>query len=314
MKVILSSLLVLVMLLSACDGGRDKHGKLVDTPTSGSIKIAADESLRPLVEAEVATFNGIYTKATIEASYVSESEALEALMKDSVRLVVITRRLTTEEKKYLREMTVNPKEVDLAISGIALIVNRANPDTLISVAQLKAVLQGKVTQWNHIGGKSKESIQVVFDSPTSGMVRYLKDSLAKVDSLPANCYAANNNASVVDYVSKNENALGLIGVEWISDKNDSTANSFLEKIKVMGVAGDSTHFQPYQAYMALRQYPLLRKITLINRESRTGLGHGFGAFFASERGQRIVLKAGLVPATMPVRIVEINRKPFEIAK
>jgi len=34
------------------------------------------------------------------------------------------------------------------------------------------------------------------------------------------------------------------------------------------------------------------------------------SFIASDRGQRIVLKLGLVPVTMPVRIVEINHEPL----
>ena len=110
----------------------------------------------------------------------------------------------------------------------------------------------------------------------------------------------------------NRNALGLIGLEWISDKDDSTSNSFLARIKVMSVAGDSAHFKPYQAYLALKYYPLARKITILSREARWGLGGGFMAFFASERGQRIVLKAGLVPVTMPLRVVEIDRRSFDI--
>lgn len=116
----------------------------------------------------------------------------------------------------------------------------------------------------------------------------------------------------MDYVSQNENALGLIGLEWISDKDDSTSNSFMKRIRVMSVAGDSTHFKPYQAYLALKYYPLARKVTILSREARSGLGSGFMAFVASERGQRIVLKAGLVPVTMPLRVVEINRRSFDI--
>jgi phosphate transport system substrate-binding protein len=122
----------------------------------------------------------------------------------------------------------------------------------------------------------------------------------------------NNNEAVIDYVSQNKNALGLIGLEWISDKDDSVSNSFLNRIRVMSVAGDSTHFKPYQAYLALKYYPLVRRITMLSREPRHGLGTGFMAFVASERGQRIVLKAGLVPVTMPIRIVEIDRESWDI--
>jgi phosphate transport system substrate-binding protein len=140
----------------------------------------------------------------------------------------------------------------------------------------------------------------------------VKDSVAKVKTLPANCFAMNDNKAVVDYVAKNRNALGLIGLEWISDKDDTTRNSFLNRVKVVALAGDSTNFQPYQAYLALKYYPLMRTITAINREGRTGLATGFAAFFASERGQRIVLKAGLLPKTMPLRIVSVDQKGFAI--
>jgi len=50
---------------------------------------------------------------------------------------------------------------------------------------------------------------------------------------------------------------------------------------------------------------LWREVYILSKEAYTGLGTGFTAFVASERGQRIVLKFGLVPATMPVRLVEL---------
>jgi phosphate transport system substrate-binding protein len=293
---------------------KNKYGKVADTPTTGKITIVADESLRPIVEAEVETFNALHKNANISVIYLPEAEAITAMLKeDSIKLAVTTRRLTSEEKKYLMEtVKVRAREDDMAASGIALIVNRQNPDTLLTLNNIKDLLSGKATTWQDVGGRSKNGIEIVFDNPNSGLIRQLKDSVAKVSSLPKNCFAVNDNQAVVDYVSKNRNALGLIGLEWISDRDDSTSNAFLDKIRVVAVAGDSAHFQPYQAYLALKYYPLMRTISTINREGRTGLATGFSAFFASERGQRIVLKAGLVPKTMPLRILQVNNKPFAI--
>jgi phosphate transport system substrate-binding protein len=254
----------------------------------------------------------LYPRAEIEAFYYPEADAIDALMNDSVRIAVVTRRFTQEEKTYFKNIRITPTELDVAISAVALIVHRNNRDTLMNMEQIKALLQGKINDWSQLGSKNKAGIEIVFDNPNSGLIRHLKDSVANVDKLPANTFAVENNEAVIDYVSKNPNALGLIGLEWISDKDDSTSNSFLERIRVVGVAGDSTHFKPYQAYLALKYYPLSRRITMLSREARSGLGSGFMAFVASERGQRIVLKAGLVPVTMPLRVVEINRRPFEI--
>src|SRR5688500_3192951 len=305
------ALLTIALLLSGCRD-RDKQGRILDSPTSGFIKIAVDESLKPLIEAEVATFEGLYERADIEALYYPEADAIDALMKDSVRVAVVTRRFTQEEKDYFKNIRITPTELDIAISAVALIVHRGNADTLINMDQIKSLLQGKINRWSQLGSKNQAGIEIVFDNPNSGLIRHLKDSVADVETLPANTFAVENNEAVIDYVSENKNAIGLIGLEWISDKDDSTSNSFLGRIKVMSVAGDSTHFKPYQAYLALKYYPLSRRITMLSREARSGLGSGFMAFVASERGQRIVLKAGLVPVTMPLRVVEINRRPFEI--
>lgn len=310
-RILLPLLGLSLMLLAGCVD-RDKKGRPLDTPTSGFIKISVDESLRPLLDAEVSTFEGLYTKADIEAFYLPEAAAIDALLNDSVRLAVVTRKFTQEEKDYFKSLKITPTELDVALSAVALIVHRDNPDTLINMDQLRALLQGKISRWSDLGSKNNNGIEIVFDNPNSGLIRHLKDSVAQVQSLPANTFAAENNEGVIDHVSENKNAIGLIGLEWISDKDDSASNSFLERIRVMGVAGDSAHFKPYQAYLALKYYPLSRRITILSREARSGLGNGFMAFVASEKGQRIVLKAGLVPVTMPLRVVEINRTPLEI--
>lgn len=311
MKKVVVFILPIVLLLAACKD-RDRDGNVLDTPTSGFIKIAIDESLRPLIDAEVSTFEGLYTRADIESHYFAEADAIDALLKDSVRLAVVTRKFTASEKEYFKRIKITPTELDIAISAIALIVHRDNPDTLINMDQIRSLLQGTTNTWSELGSKKKAGIEIVFDNPNSGLIRHLKDSVAKVDTLPSNCFAVENNEAVIDFVSQNENALGLIGIEWISDKDDSTSNSFLNRIRVMSVAGDSAHFKPYQAYLALKYYPLSRRITILSREARTGLGNGFMAFVASEGGQRIVLKAGLVPVTMPLRVVQIRQEPFEI--
>jgi phosphate transport system substrate-binding protein len=307
-------LFIMLLVLAAGCIDRDKHGNALDTPTSGFIKIAVDESLRPLLETEVSTFEGLYARADIETFYYPEAEAIDALMTDSVRIAVVTRKFTESEKDYYKQLKITPTELDVAISAVALIVHRDNRDTLINMNQLKSILAGKISVWSELGSKNKAGIEIVFDNPNSGLIRHLKDSVAAVKSLPANTFAVKNNEAVIDYVSQNKNAIGLIGLEWISDKDDSLSNSFLKRIRVMSVAGDSAHFKPYQAYLALKYYPLSRRITMLSREARSGLGSGFMAFVASEQGQRIVLKAGLVPVTMPLRVVEINRRPFEIEK
>jgi len=99
----------------------------------------------------------------------------------------------------------------------------------------------------------------------------------------------------------------VIGVNWISDKDDTTHLGFLKSFKILEIESSTSreYYKPYQAYIAQKFYPLWREVYIISKEAYTGLGTGLTAFIASERGQRIVLKFGLVPATMPIRLVEL---------
>lgn len=304
--------MVVIGLLTLLGCSQRKPGVRADTPTSGSIKVSVDEALKPLIEAELDAFTGLYTNAHIEAIYCSEEEAIDLLMKDSVRMAIATRRLVPEEEQVLQKVQIKAHQVKAAIGGIALIVHPQNPDTLLSLDQVKGILTGNIKQWNQLTKTSKATtINVVFDQPNSGMIRYLNDSLISLKTLPENCFAVKSNAAVVDYVKQHPEALGLIDVSWISDEDDSTTNTFLQSIRVVGLSKGGEYFKPYQAYISLGEYPLRRNVELISREVTTGLASGFIAFIASDKGQRVVLKSGLVPATMPVRIVEVNRTPFK---
>jgi len=303
-------LFLLVLICWSC-ADRDKKGRLLDTPTSGAIKIAVDESLKPLLQAEVEGFEATYPNAHIKADYTSEQKAIHDLLIDSVRLAVITRKLYSFEKKKLDSLKIIADEVVIAKEAIALIVNKVNPDSLIQWDQLTGVLFGKYRQWNQLYPSSRlGDLQIVFDHPQSGIIRYITDTM-HLKSLPSNCFAASTNEAVVDYVSKTKNAIGLIGLSWISDTDDPAANKFLETVKVMGISKGEDYLKPYKAYIAMKKYPLSRDVIMISREARTGLGSGFISYAANDKGQRIVLKAGLVPAKAPVRLVQINRAPLE---
>jgi len=128
--------------------------------------------------------------------------------------------------------------------------------------------------------------------------------------LPENFFAVNSNAEVINFVSRNPDAIGVVSVNWISDKDDSLSMSFIKKVNVVAVSqqfvNDGSYYRPYQGSIYDKSYPFVREIYLISRETFAGLGSGFINWACAEQGQRIVLKSGLVPATMPIRLVQIK--------
>lgn len=307
---------LLLLVLSGCN--RQSEATMA-TPTSGSLSIAVDESLKPLFQAEVQAFEGLYPRADIEVRYVPEGTAAELFLKDSVHLAILCRKLDAGEESRIRQLKIFPTSTKIGTDAIALIVHPNNPDTLISYPQLQAILQGKLTHWQeleNIPGSVQGEIQLVFDNKKSSTLRFLQDSVGIALQEPAIFFALEDNQKVIEHVAQNKQAIGVIGLSWISDSDDPATQFSLHKIKVLSIAAphQQKYVPPSQAQIAQGAYPLTREMYALSREARTGLASGLVAFLANEMGQRIILKSGLLPATMPTRQVILTTEPYPVEK
>jgi len=305
----LSCLLFILALVSCQTTGKDKF---TDTLTEGVIPITVDENLRPIIQEELDVFESLYPKAGIVPTYTNEVDAINLLLKDSVRLAIATRPLSVNEEASLVSKKFAPRSYKLATDGIALIINNRNSDSLITVSQIKKILTGKSINWNEIYPGSKlGQIQLVFDNQNSSTVRFAIDSICKGEPLSNKMSALKTNPDVIDYVSKTPNAIGVIGVNWLGNRKDTTNLSFKSEVRVMAVSSEDeatagNSYKPFQAYLFYGYYPLTRSIFIILNDPRSSLPSGLTTFLTSDKGQRIILKSGLVPATQPVRIVHIK--------
>jgi phosphate transport system substrate-binding protein len=306
----------IILLLALFSGGcRFFRGDPYrNTPTTGIITICSDETFRPVIEAEMDVFKGIYGYSVVNSKFVPESEAFKQLLNDSVELITASRRLTKDETSILNKKKLYPKQTKIATDAIALIVHPSSKDTLITINQIRDILSGKIKRWNQINpSSSADPIKVVFDNEKSGIVTYMMDSICKGNFVTSNVYALDFNRDVIEYTASHPGVLGFIGASWISNRDDSLHLSFHKKIKVLAVSQDAnpsadSYYKPYQAYMVDNIYPLTRDIYMINAEPRNGLATGFSAFVASDKGQRIILKSGILPAVAPTRVVNIRKE------
>lgn len=299
---------ILFLMISCTSSGTRKPP---ETPTSGNIKIVVDESFQPLIDSEVFTFTSLYTRAQISPKYKPEYDVVNDFMNDSVKVMVTSRKLSESQIQYLRDSLIIARTVTFAYDALALITNNENPDTLINYDTVKDIFTGKVTKWKEVNPKSKlDDINIIFDNNKSGNIRYFRDLFEIKGDLGSNFFALNSNPEVIEYVSRNPDALGIISANWISDKDDSLSMIRKNKVQVLAISrpflNDGTYYRPDQGWIYDKSYPFVREVYLISRETFSGLGSGFIQWATAEQGQRIVLKSGLVPATMPIRLVQIK--------
>ena len=285
--------LILVIVIS-CKNSDDNK----ETIIKGTTTIAVDESILPIVEAQVAVFESKYN-AKIKLISLSEAECINDLTQGKEKIIILARKLSSKENNVFQQKKIKPRETAFATDGIALIVNKKYKDSLIDLSSIK----------DFLNQKSSLIKGLVFDNPNSSTVIYLKN-LSKLNTMPTkNVFSFETNNQVIKYVSENEGMIGVVGVNWIMQPNSET-EQYISNTKILKVKGldKQNYFYPTQDNIAATDYPLARELYIINCQGGEGLGMGFASFMAGEIGQRIVLKSGLVPKTMPGRKIKIKSK------
>ena len=202
-KIICESVAIFcILFFTACSHPGKVHA---DTPTSGVTTIGSDDSYTPTVNAEIQVFQSLYRDATIHVKYEPEDSLFKDLTDDSIGLIVAGRKLTAQEETYFKSKQLYPEQVKVATDAVALLVNNDNPDTMLYMDKIRAIFNGDST-WDTPGNGN---ITVVFDHENSTNSRYIRENLMKGDKFPFYCFALKSNPQVIDYVSKNKNALGL---------------------------------------------------------------------------------------------------------
>lgn len=283
------NLILITVFVCGCQPKTEKEG-VTETRTTGQAKILVDETLSNIVDEQIVVFNSDYPDAQIKLIKGHEQRILPTFLNDSIRVIVMSRVLTTQEEQFYIRREIPIYTQRFAIDGIALIANKDNSDSTITAEEIVSIMKGKN------GGNKK----LVFDNPYSSTVKYFKD-LAKINTLPpSGVYTLEDNNDVIKHVAENKDYIGIIGLNWYLQSSAATAD-YLSKVKLMGVKnvkggkGDDAFYTPTQDNLISGIYPFLRNVYIINCEGKDGLGTGFANWLASPRGQLIVLKSGLGP-------------------
>jgi len=292
------------LFLGSCNNDSSPAQLSSETSTRGTIHISVDESFKPVIDSQIKVFEALHPQATIIAHYKSEASCVKDLNNDSIRMVIITRGLTTDEEILLKQkLTYVPQYGKLAFDAVAVLVNKASPDSLFDVSDLRSLVKGT----------SGYKYKVVLDGlSATSTVRYVQDSLAGGAPLGKNVVAATTSQGVIDYVSNNTDGIGLVGVSWVGNPEDSTQMSFQKKMRIAAIecAGCQpvVYTRPVQYNIATRRYALVRPLYYILKENYEGVGSGFSNFLIYEKGQLIFSRAYLWPARMKldVRNTKIN--------
>lgn len=273
-----------------------------DSAFHGTVTITADESLRPMVEQLCQGYEGIHAGTKFNIEFMPEHLAIGKMMEDSSRLAFVTRELTTSEQKVFKSRGIRYSPQFIAIDGLALLTNRSNGDSLITMNEVEGIFKGKIKTWSQLkGSQQTKDIVLVFDNANSSNLNFVMNKFGLTDLKGLQIFSAGSNKNVIEYVRQNPNALGFIGVNWISDGDVPLTAELSKGLRVLAISDKEKptrqdYFQPFQQDLRFGNYPLARKVYIINREMHAGLGSGLLNYIMRDVGSLIIEKCGLWPA------------------
>lgn len=320
------------LMLGVCSCTQVKRGEYA----KGSATIFCDDGFKNILDEEIEVFEFSYPESSIIPFYVSEQEAIDTLMSDSTQGIIVTQELTQEQKDYLKKKYKRVvRSHCIAVDAVALITNKNNNVTSLSMKEIGDIMNGKITRWSQLAGNDTTTIKLVFDNTGSSTVSYMRDKFLekgkKISDNP-NAFAQKNNAAVFDIVKKDPNALGIISVSWLGDdlsaakkipvdkryegyknETDTIATNLTTEVNVLKVSNpqESNDFnpiayKPYQVYINSGEYPLYRKVYMITTSTKHNVLNSFYTFVTGFAGQKIITSTGILPYHMNARVVELK--------
>lgn len=296
-----------VIFSTSCDQYY-KNDAYDNSPTSGQLKVYHSEGISLHIKNQAYTFSALYPNVNLSCVEVNESEAIEALLKDSCKAIVINRLLGASEQKAFAQKQLDPRFSPLAKTGVALITNIRSPFKTLSLAQINLLLTGELVVNDSLGNKI--TLRSVIDNKNSAVAHYLMDSVIGGHPFGPTIFALNNSIELLEEISKIPNSIGFIDFAWLSDKDDALYKKYQNKIKFVSIGRtDTLFFEPNQSSFKTGEYPFTRTIYLLRRSDDFSLAKGFEAFMAGPKGQLTFLKQGLLPIRQAERTIHVNMEP-----
>ncbi len=235
------------------------------------------EKLGPLL---VKGFKRTNPGIPVELKRPGSGPGLDALIAGQADIAPTSRPANRTELLAAKKAGVKLRPQMIGSYGVAVIVNEANPVKSLKPSQVRALLNGKVTNWSKVRGAAAPVNLYVLDRKTGARAGF-QDLAMRGDAYAATSNALPDYASIVAAVAKDPNAIGYADMGPLPDG--------VRAVLINGEPPNSVaiYEQVYPYANSLYLYTLERKTTPAARK--------FIRYALSKDGQRIITKAGFVP-------------------
>lgn len=246
-----------------------------DASKSAKITVSGSTSVGPVMEVEAEKFQAANEGITVEIQQVGSSAGIKNTIDGTSEIGMASRDLKDEEK------AAGLTETEIAIDGIAVILNIKNEVKNLTVDQIKDIYTGKITNWKEIDPTKDAPIVVISREEGSGTRDAFQEIIGYTsEDLIGEALISNANGAIKQTVAGNKNAIGFVSFEYLDDK--------INVVNVEGVAPEADNVKS-------GEYKISRPFLLVDKEENLSEeGQKLINYILSEEGQNIVRENKLI--------------------
>src|SRR6266852_715046 len=221
---------------------------------------------------------------TIQVTGGGSGTGIAALINGTTDICEASRPMKDSEKADAKaKRGKDVLELPVAVDGLAVYVNEANPLTELTLAQIKSIYTGGVKNWKDVGG-SDQKIILYSRENNSGTYVYFKEHVLENGDYYPTAQTLPGTAAVINAVAQDLRGIGY-GIKHLNIKKDA----------------NSPAVAPTMENVLAAKYPISRYLYWYVAGQPQGDNRKLVDWVYSNEGQEIVEKVGYYPLNEPYR-------------
>jgi phosphate transport system substrate-binding protein len=277
MTLVLTGLVAVMFLMDGC-------GRKAEEQTYITVK--GSDTMVNLNGAWAEAFMKVYPGLQVSVTGGGSGTGIAAMLNGTTDICAASRDMKQKERDLAAEKGITPVELDVALDGIAVMVNKDNPVSELTFDQLRKIFNGTYKSWKNVGGPNQPIIVLSRES-NSGTYVFFQEHVLQKDDYAAEALLMPATAAIAQSCAQDKWAIGYGGVGY-------ALNSPVKIIKVKKTDKDEAVF-PSPENITSGKYPIARPLHFYTNGQPTGTIKKFTDFVLSPQGQKIVEEMEYVP-------------------
>ncbi len=284
----ISSTIIFALIFTAIIGcSPDRHA------TEGSASLPCAPSVYSIIANGADDFENNYPKARINVSKHSCRDAIDSLLNGKTEQIVLDRPLTHPESLAFQQKQKNPLIFRLARTPMSLIVNSTNSVQDLDSIQIAAILTGRFTTWNQVGVAKDRPIVMYMPGPGEGVWELIQVLFQTPSRIVAHVVEAD---SIAYFVGRDPDGFGAM------------AGVVPDWVKPLGIVFEGKTQHPTLRAVHEGRYPWVLPVAYITIKENIDVATSFLNYMSANAGQRLLANNGVLPAMVPLKIVDTKPK------